>query len=219
MVRATRIASTCGTASAASGRDTVIQSASFSTTRHNGRPMTMSLFEGPSNIELSEEPVGPGATILRSFAISEETEIQSAISDVVSKAPFRYMITPGGFRLSVAMTNCGALGWVTDRTGYRYDPMDPESGLPWPPMPESFLTLATNAAAKAGFKEFVPDACLINQYDPGARLTLHQDKERAGFRPTYRLRAAGTVRHTARGTPGSPSSDVRARNEVSREHY
>jgi DNA oxidative demethylase len=111
------------------------------------------------------------------------------------------MITPGGFRMSVAMTNCGALGWVTDRTGYRYDPMDPESGLPWPPMPESFLTLATNAAAKAGFKEFVPDACLINQYDPGARLTLHQYKERAGFRPTYRLRAAGTVRHAARGTP------------------
>ena len=113
--------------------------------------------------------------------ISEETEILSAISDVVSKAPFRYMITPGGFRMSVAMTNCGALGWVTDRTGYRYDPMDPESGLPWPPMPESFLTLARNAAAKAGFKEFVPDACLINRYDPGARLTLHQDKNERDF--------------------------------------
>ena len=129
----------------------------------------MSLFEDPSNIELSEEPVGPGATILRNFAISEETEILSGLSDVVSKTPFRHMITPGGFRMSVAMTNCGALGWVTDRTGYRYDPMDPESGLPWPPMPESFLTLASNAAAKAGFKEFVSDACLINRYDPGAR--------------------------------------------------
>ena len=141
----------------------------------------MSLFEDPSNIELSEEPVGPGATILRNFAISEETEILSGLSDVVSKAPFRRMITPGGFRMSVAMTNCGALGWVTDRTGYRYDPMDPESGLPWPPMPESFLTLARNAAAKAGFKEFVPDACLINRYDPGARLTLHQDKNERDF--------------------------------------
>jgi len=136
----------------------------------------MSLFEDPSNIELSEEPLGPGATILRNFAISEETEILSGLSDVVSKAPFRHMITPGGFRMSVAMTNCGALGWVTDRTGYRYDPMDPESGLPWPPMPASFLALARNAAAKAGFKEFVPDACLINRYDPGARLTLHLDK-------------------------------------------
>ena len=121
-------------------------------------PMTVSLFKDPSNIELSEEPVGPGATILRNFAISEETEILSGLSDVVSKAPFRHMITPGGFRMSVAMTNCGALGWVTDRTGYRYDPMDPENGLPWPPMPESFPTLARNAAAKAGFKEFVPDA-------------------------------------------------------------
>ena len=88
----------------------------------------MSLFEGPSNIELSEEPLGPGATILRNFAISEETEILSGLSDVVSKAPFRHMITPGGFRMSVAMTNCGALGWVTDRTGYRYDLVDPESG-------------------------------------------------------------------------------------------
>ena len=113
--------------------------------------------------------------------ISEETEILSAISEVVSKAPFRYMITPGGFRMSVAMTNCGALGWVTDRTGYRYDLVDPESGLPWPPMPESFLTLARNAAAKAGFKEFVPDACLINRYDPGARLTLHQEKNERDF--------------------------------------
>ena len=143
--------------------------------------MTMSLFEGPSNVELSEEPLGPGARILRNFAMTEETEIMSGFNDVVSKAPLRHMITPGGFRMSVAMTNCGALGWVTDRTGYRYDPMDPASGLQWPPMPESFLRLATNAAAKAGFKEFVPDSCLINRYDSGARLTLHQDKNERDF--------------------------------------
>jgi DNA oxidative demethylase len=143
--------------------------------------MTMRLFEGPSNIEMSEEPLGPGATVLRNFAMTEETEILSGFNDVVSKAPFRHMITPGGFRMSVAMTNCGALGWVTDRTGYRYDPVDPESGLRWPPMPASFLKLATNAAAKAGFKEFVPDACLINRYDAGARLTLHQDKNEQDF--------------------------------------
>src|SRR6266566_9351942 len=97
-------------------------------------PMTMSLFEDPSNIELSEEPVGPGATILRNFAISEETEILSGLSDVVSKAPFRHMITPGGFRMSVAMTNCGALGWVTDRAGYRYDASDPATGKNSPAM-------------------------------------------------------------------------------------
>ena len=143
--------------------------------------MTMSPFEGPFNVELSEDPLGPGATILRNFAVTEETEIMSGFKDVVSRAPLRHMITPGGFRMSVAMTNCGALGWVTDRTGYRYDPMDPASGLQWPPMPESSLKLATNAAAKAGFKEFVPDSCLINRYDSGARLTLHQDKNERDF--------------------------------------
>jgi DNA oxidative demethylase len=141
----------------------------------------MSLFEGPAHIELSEEPLAPGATILRNFTVTEETEILSGFHDVVSRAPFRHMITAGGFRMSVAMTNCGALGWVTDRTGYRYDPTDPESGLKWPPMPESFLRLAVSAAAKAGFKEFVPDACLINRYDAGARLTLHQDKNERNF--------------------------------------
>jgi alkylated DNA repair protein (DNA oxidative demethylase) len=113
--------------------------------------------------------------------MAAETEILSSFNDVVSKAPFRHMITPGGFRMSVAMTNYGPLGWVTDRTGYRYDPIDPESGLLWPSMPESFLTLAANAAASVGFSEFVPDACLINRYDPGARLTLHQDKNEREF--------------------------------------
>src|ERR1700680_2556980 len=133
--------------------------------------MTMSLFEDPSNIEMSEEPVGPGATILRNFAISEETEILSGLSDVVSKAPFRHMVTPGGFRMSVAMTNCGALGWVTDRSGYRYDANDPESQRPWPQMPDCFMELATTAAKEAGFPAFAPDACLVNRYEPGSRLT------------------------------------------------
>ena len=91
------------------------------------------------------------------------------------------MITPGGFRMSVAMTNCGVLGWVSDRSGYRYDVMDPEGSQPWPPMPDPFLRLATRAAAKAGFQKFVPDACLINRYDPGARLTLHQDKNELDY--------------------------------------
>ena len=83
--------------------------------------------------------------------------------------------------MSVAMTNCGALGWVTDRTGYRYDGIDPESGKRWPAMPASFLTLATSAAAAAGFPQFLPDACLINRYEPGAKLSLHQDKNERDF--------------------------------------
>jgi alkylated DNA repair protein (DNA oxidative demethylase) len=91
------------------------------------------------------------------------------------------MVTPGGYRMSVAMTNCGALGWVTDRTGYRYDPIDPETGRPWPQMPLSFRELAEGAAAIAGYEGFVPDACLINRYEPGARLSLHQDKNEGDF--------------------------------------
>ena len=92
------------------------------------------------------------------------------------------MVTPGGFRMSVAMTNCGALGWVSDPSGYRYDPLDPESGNPWPRMPDSFARLAQDAAAQAGFEGFTPDACLVNRYEPGARLTLHQDRNERDFR-------------------------------------
>jgi alkylated DNA repair protein (DNA oxidative demethylase) len=143
--------------------------------------MTMNLFEDFSRTEPSEEPLGAGATVLRQFAMSREAEILADIDDVVSRAPFRHMITPGGFRMSIAMTNCGALGWVSDRSGYRYEPVDPESGMPWPSMPESLVTLAVEAAAKAGFKEFAPDACLINRYEPGSKLTLHQDKDERDF--------------------------------------
>jgi DNA oxidative demethylase len=100
---------------------------------------------------------------------------------VTAQAPFRHMSTPGGFRMSVAMTNCGTLGWVTDRTGYRYDPVDSESGREWPRMPDVFAMLAEDAAARAGFPAFVPDACLINRYEPGARLSLHQDRNESDF--------------------------------------
>jgi alkylated DNA repair protein (DNA oxidative demethylase) len=90
-------------------------------------------------------------------------------------SPFRNLITPGGFRMSVAMTNCGIAGWISDRRGYRYESIDPMTGTPWPAMPTLFLRLAASAAEEAGFADFVPDACLINRYEPGTRLTLHQD--------------------------------------------
>lgn len=138
----------------------------------------MDLFE---NLEPREEPLGPGAVLLRKFALAEETAILADLSQVTSQAPFRHMITPGGFRMSVGMSNCGSLGWVTDRSGYRYDPVDPLSGLPWPPMPESFSMLAFSAAKAAGFENFHPDACLINRYEPGAKLSLHQDKDEHDF--------------------------------------
>jgi DNA oxidative demethylase len=131
--------------------------------------------------ELWREPLAPGAWLLRGFAAPDETALLAALQDVVAAASFRHMVTPGGFCMSVAMTNCGSLGWVSDRSGYRYDRVDPESGRRWPPMPASFLRLAQQAAAQAGFSDFVPDSCLINRYTPGARLSLHQDKDERDF--------------------------------------
>lgn len=122
------------------------------------------------------EQLCPGAVVLHGFAVPDEAAIFAALHRVTSEAPFRHLITPGGFRMSVAMLNCGAYGWVSDRNGYRYDAIDPESGKSWPRMPDVFLKLARDAAASAGFEDFEPDACLVNRYEPGARLSLHQDK-------------------------------------------
>jgi len=136
--------------------------------------VALNLFE---SVEPRIEAIAPGAFLLRGFALSNEVALVCAIGEVTSKSPFRHMITPGGFRMSVAMTNCGSLGWVSDRTGYRYDAVDPENGRPWPAMPTSFLQLAKDAAVEVKFEDFTPDACLINRYEPGARLSLHQDKD------------------------------------------
>ncbi len=125
--------------------------------------------------------LGPGAVVLRGIA-AEETALLGELEALAARAPFRHMVTPGGYRMSVAMTNCGELGWVSDRSGYRYDPRDPESGKPWPRMPGSFRALAESAAAVAGFDAFMPDACLVNRYAPGSRLTLHQDRNERDFR-------------------------------------
>src|SRR6266446_2826738 len=122
---------------------------------------------------MRHEHLAPGAMVLRQFAAPEEAALLAGIEEVSVNAPSRHMVTPGGFRMSVGMTNCGPLGWITDKTGYRYDGIDPESGRNWPSMPRSFLKLATTAAAEAGFQQFVPDACLINRYETGARLSLH----------------------------------------------
>lgn len=121
------------------------------------------------------------AVLLHGFALPDVHDILDAVTQVATEAPFRQMTTPGGFQMSVAMTNCGSLGWVTDRRGYRYAPLDPASTLPWPAMPEVLQSLAQRAAAEAGFDGFVPDACLINRYAPGARMSLHQDKDEQDF--------------------------------------
>ncbi|AZU55158.1 DNA oxidative demethylase AlkB [Ralstonia nicotianae] len=125
--------------------------------------------------------LGEAAVVLRGFALAEATALLAAIDDIARQAPFRHMVTPGGFEMSVALTNCGALGWTSDRRGYRYAARDPQTGQPWPPLPDCFLRLARNAAAAAGFPGFTPDACLINRYVPGARLSLHQDKDEQDY--------------------------------------
>jgi alkylated DNA repair protein (DNA oxidative demethylase) len=149
-------------------------------TRSKDSTMTLSLFHHES-VEPQKEELVPGALILRGFALSAEAALLDALRDVTRIAPFRHMTTPGGFRMSVAMTNCGSLGWITDRTGYRYDAVDPDSSKKWPAMPAPFMKLATETAAEAGFPGFVPDACLVNRYQAGARLSLHQDKDERDF--------------------------------------
>jgi alkylated DNA repair protein (DNA oxidative demethylase) len=129
----------------------------------------------------SQQTIAPGAFVLRGFARTVGHELLAAIMDVTATAPFRHMITPGGLRMSVAMSNCGALGWVSDRGGYRYDAIDPLTHAPWPPMPHAVLQLAANAAERAGFAGYEPDACLINRYEPGTRLSLHQDRDERDF--------------------------------------
>lgn len=127
------------------------------------------------------EPLDTGTTLLHGFALANDNGLLDGIDAVSAAAPFRHMVTPGGFEMSVAMTNCGPLGWVSDRLGYRYVERDPLTGNPWPAMPSDFLRLAAEAAAAAGFGNFSPDACLINRYEPGTRLTLHQDKDERDF--------------------------------------
>ena len=143
--------------------------------------MTADLFESVGDRRPSREAMADGAVLLRGFARPFEAELLPALRAIVKQAPFRHLITPGGHRMSVAMTNCGGVGWVSDRTGYRYDAIDPESGERWPAMPPVLRRLAADAAEEAGFSGFAPEACLINRYVPGAKLSLHQDKDELDF--------------------------------------
>ena len=143
--------------------------------------MTADLFEAVPDARPSREAMAEGAVLLRGFARPLESEVIAALREIIAQAPFRRMFTSGGHQMSVAMTNCGDAGWVTDRSGYRYDGIDPQSGKPWPEMPSAFRELAGRAAAAAGFDDLLPDACLINRYQPGARMSLHQDRDERDF--------------------------------------
>ena len=140
--------------------------------------MTADLFDELPPEEVSEcVSLAPGAMLLRGLARSSDAELLQAIEGVIAVAPLRHMQTPGGYTMSVATTSCGALGWVSDPRGYRYAALDPRSGQPWPAMPACFMDLARRSAAQAGYADFAPQSCLINAYIPGAKLSLHQDKD------------------------------------------
>jgi alkylated DNA repair protein (DNA oxidative demethylase) len=139
------------------------------------------LFDSLYASDRRTEPLAEGAALLRGFVAPEAPALLRALEPLLNAAPFRHMVTPGGHVMSVAMTNCGTVGWITDRTGYRYDRIDPQTGEPWPAMPPLFLDVAARAALAVGFSGFVPDGCLINRYEPGARLTLHQDRNEQDF--------------------------------------
>ena len=139
------------------------------------------LFESKSDSRAGVERLGEQAFVLHGFALEYVPELLPAISRVQADAPFRHMVTRGGYTMSVALTNCGRLGWTTDRRGYRYTQDDPLTGKPWPAMPEVMERLAKAAAQEAGFENFEPDACLMNRYEPGSRLTLHQDRNEVDY--------------------------------------
>jgi alkylated DNA repair protein (DNA oxidative demethylase) len=146
--------------------------------RRRSAPETADLFDAESGTCCA---VDAGVSLLRGFAADAAATLLDEVENVVRAAPLRRMSTPGGLPMSVSMTNCGSLGWVSDRAGYRYVHLDPRSGAPWPPLPARCRELAAAAAAAAGFPGFAPDVCLVNEYLPGARLSLHQDRDERDF--------------------------------------
>jgi DNA oxidative demethylase len=143
--------------------------------------MQSNLFVPAPVSAVSREPLAEGALLLRAYASPRQADLIAAVEQLLAVSPFRNMITPGGQRMSVAMTNCGLAGWVSDRRGYRYDRSDPLTGNPWPAMPQALLDLAVSAASEAAFPDFQPDVCLINKYEPGTKLSLHQDRDEHDF--------------------------------------
>lgn len=149
--------------------------------RKGTTPNTLDLFADDSPQPPATEQIGPRSFVFRGFALPLLDRLLPALEAVLRRAPFRNMVTPGGYTMSVALSSCGQFGWITDRHGYQYTHLDPQTGEPWPDMPAVFVELAQSAAHAAGFTDFLPDACLINRYIPGAKMGLHQDKDERGY--------------------------------------
>jgi alkylated DNA repair protein (DNA oxidative demethylase) len=149
--------------------------------RKGTTPATLDLFAEDTPQPQANEQIGPRSWVLRGFALPWVDRLLPALDSVLTQAPFRQMVTPGGHVMSAALSSCGRYGWITDHQGYAYSPIDPQTGEPWPALPEVFLKLAQQASDEAGFQDFVPDTCLINRYIPGAKMSLHQDKNERGY--------------------------------------
>ncbi|PWQ92189.1 DNA oxidative demethylase AlkB [Leucothrix pacifica] len=143
--------------------------------------MNYDLFDLSNNGDTWTEEICKDALVLRQFAVAQAPELMQAVTEVTTQAPFRHMQTPGGYTMSASLSSCGSMGWVSDRVGYRYSSHDPQSKQPWPAMPEILSKLATEAAEAAGYHRFYPDACLINRYTPGAKMSLHQDRNERDY--------------------------------------
>ncbi len=139
-------------------------------------PLTIDLFDDFTEINPRRIILAEDAVILRGYATDIAVDLIKSLEAIITQAPLRQMQTPNGYTMSVRTTSCGTLGWVSDAHGYRYERIDPNTGQSWPPMPQTFLELANQAAKEAGFNYFIPDSCLINSYEASAKLSLHQDK-------------------------------------------
>jgi alkylated DNA repair protein (DNA oxidative demethylase) len=172
----------------------------------------MDLFDDlPPPSDAAPTPLAPGAVLLHGFAREEAGALLQAVETVLTQAPLRHMQTPGGYTMSVAMSSCGPLGWVSDPSSYRYTACDPLTGQPWPALPACLLHLAQRAAAQAGYAAFRPEACLINQYVPGAKLSLHQDKDERDLRAPIVSLSLGLPAVFLFGTPSRKDRPQRYR--------
>jgi alkylated DNA repair protein (DNA oxidative demethylase) len=165
----------------------------------------------PAHPDAAPTPIAPGAVLLHAFARDGAPSLLQAVESVLQQAPLRHLQTPGGYTMSVAMSNCGALGWVSSANGYRYTACDPLSGQPWPAIPACLLDLARRAAEQAGYPHFAPDAALINEYVPGAKLSLHQDKDELDLRAPIVSLSLGLPAVFLFGTPSRKDRPQRYR--------